>query len=264
MQHPDNARLALLLLAASVACSAHAVAQDAPSEEAIAEARRHFEEGEALFQSDSYAHAEAEFRRAYELMAGHPRRALVLVNVARSIEEQPGREREALETYEQMLAETEGSSDAAIEEGRTTARARIAQLRARLEARRQGDGATSSQDGQAETSPTDSSISPVGPILLAAGGAVLLAGTITGGVALAERDSLLARCVGRSCPPDAEDQAATVSGLALATDVLLFGGAAIAVVGLVLTLILREEEVPARASAVCRHHGCVGALEGTW
>jgi len=50
------------------------------------EARAVFLRATELYETRSYARAELEFRRAWELMEGHPRRALVLVNIARCVE----------------------------------------------------------------------------------------------------------------------------------------------------------------------------------
>jgi tetratricopeptide (TPR) repeat protein len=101
------------------------------------EARAVFLRATELYESRSYARAELEFRRAWELMEGHPRRSLVLVNIGRCVESQPGREAEALELYEQALTETNAlaTQDPGIRDARRIAEERIAELNARIAAR---------------------------------------------------------------------------------------------------------------------------------
>ncbi len=232
---------ALYVLAS--AWSARAAAQEG-GQQARDEAQAAFARGEELFSHDDFARAEAEFRRAYDLMRGHPNQPLILVNIGRSVEQQGGRDSEALALYEQMLAET--SELAEQNEGARDAR-RIAQERsAALHAR----GVTSG-----------GSISPIGPVVLGVGAAVAIAGAIVGGLALAERESVLSTCVDSRCPPDVERDAAGIEELALAADALLFGGLAIAATGLILTLVLPGSD-RMQASASCGPTRCYATLEG--
>lgn len=239
-----------LMLVGSLPWSASAQAPDAE-----AELRRQFEHATELYEAQAYARAEAEFREVWRRMQGHPRRAMVLVNIGRCVEAQVGREAEALRIYEQMIAETNAlaATDEAVHEARGLAEARIAELRARLAARAEGPAASGSE-----------SISPVGPIVIGLGGAMLIVGTITGGLALAQHEELLARCEGTRCPPDAAADAASIEPLAITSDVMLFGGAAVAAVGLVLLFVLHEGNLEPSASAACGPSGCIAVLRGSF
>lgn len=106
------------------------------------------------------------------------------------------------------------------------------------------------------------SISPVGPALLGVGGAALVAAAILGGVVLAQDGSLASMCSGLSCPGSARSLAAEVETLALAADVLVWAGAAIATLGLVLTFALRDEAPAPAVTAACSSSGCGVVLRG--
>ncbi|MBZ0116502.1 MAG: hypothetical protein K8H88_05900, partial [Sandaracinaceae bacterium] len=93
------------------------------------------------------------------------------------------------------------------------------------------------------------------PILLATGGAALVAAAILGGVVLAQEGSLTSSCSGTYCPERARGLAAEVETLAITTDVLLLAGAAVTATGLVLSFALHDE-APA-LSAACGPSGCV-------
>ena len=109
---------------------------------------------------------------------------------------------------------------------------------------------------------TGGSISPIGPVVLGAGGAALLAGAIVGAITLAEDGALGAACPSRlDCSPDLMSRSSTMTALAATTDVLLAVGAAAAITGLVLTLTLTEGgDLP--ATAYCTPDGCGAALRG--
>jgi hypothetical protein len=237
--------------------------QDATEQPDVEQTRQLFEHATQLYDASSFARAEGEFRQVWQRMEGHPRRVLVLVNIARSVESQPGREREALRIYEQVLEETIGTDDPPVQDGRRTAEARIEELRARLAA------LGSDRDQPSSTSPAppgltpvaSGGVSPIGPILLGGGAAMLVAAAITGGLSIAQRGDVLARCEGSRCPPDAEGAAADIETLALATDVLWVAGAVVAAAGLVLTIVLRDEpESDVQVVAMCGPTGCRAQL----
>ncbi|MBX3275788.1 MAG: PEGA domain-containing protein [Sandaracinaceae bacterium] len=106
---------------------------------------------------------------------------------------------------------------------------------------------------------TTESIPVYGPILLGIGGAALLAGGIVGGVALNEDAAFRTACPDlTACPPDTQPQFEAMRLLAGASDTLLVAGSITAIVGLILTLTLRESERGV-AAAACGARGC--ALE---
>ena len=103
---------------------------------------------------------------------------------------------------------------------------------------------------------TRESMSPWGPVVLSVGGAALVAAAIVGGVALSENGQFRTACTDLSaCPPSTRPQYDHMRLLAGTTDALLIGGAATAVVGLILTLVLRDvEQLP--ATVACGMNGC--------
>lgn len=94
-----------------------------------------------------------------------------------------------------------------------------------------------------------------GMVVTGVGGAVLVAGAVVGGVALARaadvRDAYPKSCVGSTCPSSQragiEDEARPVRTLATVSDVLLISGAALTVTGVVL--LLTKTGAPTQPSA---------------
>lgn len=243
-------------LALTLGAPCQAQEEGAPSEnvEPSSEARAVFDRAMELYDQRAYARTEQEFRRAWELMQDHPRRSLVLVNIARCVEAQPGREREALGIYRQVLEEigASGSDDPMIHEGQQRARDRIAELDARLAAL-----------GTTEPAPTtEGAISPVGPVVIGAAGLLLVSGIVTGALTLGETDRLSLMCPGDVCPESARGQFSTVEGLSITTDVLMSMAAATAIAGLVLTIVLRDAAAPVEAAAACTQEGCMATFGG--
>jgi tetratricopeptide (TPR) repeat protein len=236
------------------------------------EARAVFLRATELYESRSYARAEIEFRRAWELMEGHPRRALVLVNIGRCIESQPGREAEAIELYERAIAETNAlAHDEGIRQARRIAEERIAELNARMAVRRQEERSEhpatpeTASSSPASSASAEGGISPVGPIVLGVGGAMMLAGAITGALALVEHGDLTAMCDAQRmrCPAELEARAGDLAALSITTDVLLWGGLAVAATGAILTVLLREES-GSSVSAACDETGCAAFVTGSF
>ncbi|HJL17954.1 MAG TPA: tetratricopeptide repeat protein [Sandaracinaceae bacterium LLY-WYZ-13_1] len=226
-------------------------------------AREAFEQAEVEFDRGNHALALQGFQESYERMEGHPRRPLILFNIGRAYEEL-GRLEEARDAYQQYLHD---AGSMAIEREETGARLRDLEARLTMgdepSADTSTEGTADPPTGSENEGPTSGGISPVGPIVLGVGGAMLLGGAVTGGVALARRGEVLDMCTGMECPSSARDLASEVDALAVTTDVLLFGGGAVAVVGLVLTLVLTEDdEGDAHASVSCTGTGCIARYAG--
>jgi hypothetical protein len=116
-------------------------------------------------------------------------------------------------------------------------------------------------------SPVGHSISPVGPVLLGIGGAALVAGAITGILTLIQDSSLSSLCPDQECSEAGLSFAREVEAFAVASDILLLGGATTAVVGLVFTLLLHESNSassPPHVSASCGATGCRVVLGGSF
>ena len=79
--------------------------------------------------------------------------------------------------------------------------------------------------------------------LLGAGGAILISGLITIGVAYGQDQNLISRCPDRiGCDETMRAEVAATRNLGLAGDVLWLAGAGIVLLGLVLTFTLEEGE----------------------
>jgi hypothetical protein len=77
------------------------------------------------------------------------------------------------------------------------------------------------------------------------GGAAVVAGVVTGALALSANRSVEDSCPGGECPAGQADEVDGRDRLARGTDVLLFAGAAIAATGVVLVAVFREKETSA-------------------
>ena len=252
--------LTLSALALVVGLAAPAWAQDAQVEEA----RQHFEQAETDFQGARYADAARGYRRAYELLrdAGRPTAPLILYNLGLALE-RAGREAEAIDAFQRFvddaIARDEDTQSKILE-----ARGRLVTLRARA-----SSGSSSSGERAQSVSTSSGSgggISPVGPILLGAGGALVVTGLVLGGVALGSDGDIGAMCPSRdACDPSLRSQYDDAQTLALVGDVLWIGGAVVAATGLVLTFVLTEGGGESATAAVsCGPTGCHAGVRGTF
>ncbi len=113
------------------------------------------------------------------------------------------------------------------------------------------------------------SISPIGLAVAGVGGAMLIAGAITGGLAL-ERDGTLAMlCPNNLCVEEARPVLEERRALAISADVLIFGGLAVAATGVVLAFLMpstgASESARAdrpRLYASCSPTGCGAVVRG--
>jgi hypothetical protein len=212
-----------MIVFATWLAAASAAAQD-ESDPRVAEARGIFDRGEQQFADGLYAEAAQSYEQAWTIMHDqmsppHPRAHLVRYNWALAVE-RGGAPRRAAEIYRHYL--DEGGS----------AEPNAAEVEARITALIHMEGGAPRGGG---------GISPVGPIVLAFGGAAVIAGAIVGGLALADGDALREDCPGLSnCDPSDEGRYETMRLMSGAADVLLFGGLAVAAVGVVLTLTITE------------------------
>jgi len=103
---------------------------------------------------------------------------------------------------------------------------------------------------------------------LGAGAALLIAGGVSGGVALHLNAELKKECPGGSCPPEQYSDLDTRDRLSVASTVLLAGGLAASVVGILLLAVFSrtpklsdaEEVEPAAAFAPSFGPGAAGAV----
>lgn len=123
-------------------------------------------------------------------------------------------------------------------------------------------------ENHAEVSTADEGFkpSPVGWIVLGIGGAMFVSGIVTGVLAADDYSTLRDRCPNGVCADSDElrDMRSRGETLSLATDIMLWGGLAVAATGTVLLFVLqdsKDREQPA-FTAMCEPTGCYGDV--TW
>lgn len=278
--------LAALLATASVHATfvpAAARAQESTDEEA----RRHFRLGQAHYDNGSFLEAAQEFEQAYQLS----QRPQLLYNVYVAYRDAGDlvRSRDALREYLERVPDAPNAANL---------RARLESLDRMIEQQGtaaegtettppEGEGATETTPAEGETEaatetgaetepvdegvPTESppssggGISPLPIVVAGVGAAMMVGGAITGALAMSSEDTLDSTCPDRACPPGYDFQAEADNGrtLAITTDVLLFGGGAVllgGVVWLVVDLVSgggdgSGEETPP-VTALCGPEGC--------
>ncbi|MGE0784865.1 MAG: tol-pal system YbgF family protein [Sandaracinaceae bacterium] len=261
-------RSVLALALATAAMSAtHAVAQDQAATEDEGEARMHFRLGRAYYDSGRFAEAAREFETAYELsqrpallhnMYVAYRDAGDVADAIRALREYLRRVPDA-EEHEQLTARLEVMVRTASEQGVDVEASGTVERRPRDASASTGESASGSS-AASSSSPSSGGTWTPGWIVLGVGAAAVIAGAITGGLALGERSRLDEMCDGaRACDPGFEgtrDSAALLAGL---TDGLLIGGGVIAAVGLVLALVITEDggDEGQGASLACDPTGCM-------
>src|SRR5690606_19168589 len=227
--------IVVAVFAISLVPLAHA--QDAPTPDRRAEARRLLDTAEAHYGAGLHARAAQTWLEAHAVLVeiGNRMAPLALWNAGESLTRVPGREREARDLLRRFLEDSTAiTDDAGVRDDRSRALELIQDLEARIELG-QDVG-----DASAPSAAPAGGVSPVGPIALGVGAAALVAGAVVGGLLVVENDALTGMGTDGVCPGAARAQAEHVEGLAIATDVLLIGGGLVALTGLVLTLVLRE------------------------
>ncbi len=229
----------------------------------VSRARALFEEASQHHRDGRHALAAEAFQEAFDLLAEeqHPGAALILYNLGASLAEIPGRECDAKAAYTRFLQEADASNPS-VQENLRTVQQRIRELDARVGSC-QEDSAELPTSATSEPSP---GLSPVGPILIGVGGAAVIAGAIVGALALMTDSDLSTSCGGDTCADTPEhrathDELTLYAGLA---DGLLIGGAAIAALGVVLTLVLEGEGDSPAVSAGCTGDRCAAVVWGTF
>jgi tetratricopeptide (TPR) repeat protein len=221
-------RSALLLALSWIALPSAAFAQ---SDDSIDRARPHFVAAQQYYEDGEYAAALREFRRAHELTS----QPEILYNIALCYE-RLGDFPNAVSSLEQYLAtEQEVAERAGAEE-------RLARLRQTIAQR---DELETPSAPATETAPVvapveeESEPLPVVPIaVLSVAGVTLIAGVILGSLAITTHDSLARDCGAAGC---SDGQIAELNALTISADVSFGVSLAAAVAGLVLALVLPEE-----------------------
>lgn len=108
-------------------------------------------------------------------------------------------------------------------------------------------------------------LTPAVPVLLSVGGASLLAGAISGGVALSQAGDLKTACFGNgACPPAQHDALTTHEATANASTALFVIGGVVATAGAVVWIIDASTRPTAPPKVALRWAGTGLAMEGTW
>lgn len=209
-----------------------------------ARARARFRVGRELYATGQFAAAAVEFEAAYGL-SGRPE---LLYNIYLAHRDAQNEEA-ALDALRNYLALVPGAPD------REHLTARLAALEAEVQRMREDAAAADAERAaaEAELEAARRAAEEAGRpqyrhyagetwtwAILGVGGAAVIAGAVVGGVALSERSALDSNCVDHLCPAGfgLEGRQSTISSLALASDVLIIGGAVLATTGLILGLTI--------------------------
>ncbi len=232
------------------------------------QAKAHFRVGKSLYDSGRFAEAAAEWQKAYD-MSKRPE-LLYNIYVAHRDANDASAATAALRSYLE-LAEVEPS--------------RRVNLEARLRALEQAAAAqpppepTSEQpkelaqaqpapDPALEAAADEADMAAILPYaLIGVGGAMVIGGVVTGLMTQSKIDEVEDGCPDEMCPAGfgLEGRVDDIDKLALVTDVLLFGGVAVAGVGAVLLILDDGEQAPAAAPAAslgCGPSGCMASVRG--
>jgi tetratricopeptide (TPR) repeat protein len=224
--------------------------QQAPEDDKLdreLEAKQHFQLGSTFYDSGRFREAAEEFDEAYRL-SGRPQ---LLYNLYVAYRDD-GRLAESVEALSAYLKAVPDAPD------RINLRARLESMQAQLAARRKRE-AEAQRAGEAPAvmaEPADDvppARSVVPWVLMGAGSALVVASIGTGLAAKSGSDELAEACNDdRQCPASEQDAIDRTRRLAITTDALWAGGAAVAVTGLVLWLTgaLDRERRPAAQMAV--------------
>ncbi len=235
-------------------------------------ARSHFRVGSTLYQEGRFLDAASEFEKAHEMSgraellynaylayrdAGRLDKAVEMLGGYLERAEQPRDEarlrrrlaamRQTLEEEQQAQAQDEAERERLAEE------AAEAQARADQEAKR------------AQAAESKTRIAPAAWAVSATGAALLVGAGVAALIARKGIDTLDENCPGNRCDPafDLEGERDSTRRSVIATDALLFSGAATLVTGVVLLFTLRKpvvERSGTTASAACMARGCRAGL----
>lgn len=287
-----STRLSLALCFLLLAFSSAVKAQTPHDAGAESEARIHFNLAQRYYQTGRFAEAAREFRAAYELT----QLSDLLYNAFLAYRE-AGDYDAAISALEAYIPEV---SDPIRRRGFEARLARVRELRERVRRNEAPVGETVPDEATAEatTEPPEDSAADEGPnaeaindeehaapeegaealdaeapssvsaapwIVASAGGAMVVAGIVTGAFALSANSDLDGSCTAAGCEAGYQDTQDRGRALAISTDVLLFGGIAVTAAGLLWGLLRDDPSADEpSASAACLPGGCQAFLSGTF
>jgi len=234
-------------------------------------AREHFLAGRALYDSGRFDEAAEEFEQAYGL-SDRPELLYNLYIAHRDA----GNVRRAAESLRSYLTEVEAPPDRISLEARLeNLEAQVEQLDAAEEARReqqQREDRREQRRRERQREPADAGGPGVLPWIVAGvGGAVLVAGGVTGVLALGAAGEIDDECGGEGCPRmprygEYDEDLDSAGTLVQVTDYLLLGGGVLVAAGVGWALLAGgaeshdPPEQPAAASAACASDGCAASV----
>lgn len=239
---------------------------------ATEEAQIHFQLATRYYTTGRFSSAADEFRISYELSG----RIELLYNAFLAHREAMELD-EAVEAGEAFIA---GTTDEGHRQNAEARLARVRELQAQLSAVPPDDGPVEPESPRTdlvatepvETEPynEDETASAAPWIVAGAGGAIALASIVPGVLALGDNADLDELCASGPCTGEAD--AIQVRGQRRATlsDVMLFGGLAIAAGGVIWGLVTRRssdtqgDDNSVRAGAACSATGCTTHLSGAF
>jgi tetratricopeptide (TPR) repeat protein len=212
------------------------------------EARQQFQRGRAHYDAGRFSEAAQDFSEAYRLSE----RPQLLYNVYVAHRD-AGHTEAAVEALRSYLANVRDAPD------QTNLRARLAALEAQLAARAEETRAKEAEVAPANARAVRTSVrketvvSRVPWVFIGTGAGFLVAGAVTGGLALGKRSALEDDCIGTTCRSSSDSDIHSLRVLSVSTDVLIGTGAAAGITGLVLLLthaLDAERELPALGATV--------------
>jgi tetratricopeptide (TPR) repeat protein len=206
-------------------CNALPISGASAQSDPDGEARRLFLEGDAFYAEGRYEEAIERFERSYAL-SGRP---ALLFNLANSYE-RLGQYASAAEALRRYLERADNADRATLE-------ARLANLEARAGIRDGDEDEGGGEEEEAPIEPEGSGLSTVGWVMLGIGGALVAGGAVSAALTLDPRARIDELCVNGVCPDEASGALSEDETFSLLADIGLFGGAAVAVTGLVLALV---------------------------
>lgn len=242
-------------------------AQTTPPDAAVneAQAREAFQRGRIHYENGEFTAAAKAFEEAYALSG----RDALLYNLYLAYRDANEQEK-AAESLRQYLERVE------VIENRAQLEARLRALEAGIAERKRA----AEQDAESQAEPA-SDAQPVNvtattsepaeesgrwwlvPAIVTGAGAALMAGAIGPGMASkSKQDELKKECTNNVCDPSLKATADSGKTLSYVADALLFGGAAVAITGVVLLLVKKPKQraEEAQPTVACSARGCTGAV----
>lgn len=240
-------------------------------------ARARFRVGQTLYESGRFAESAREFEGAYEL--SHRPELLFNVYVANRDDNNLDKAVPALRAYLAAMPATLPNRinlearlqamEATLAERATALQQSDAQAAEVTAARERAAAAEAAQRDAAEPDappPTGFQLSIPGAIIGGVGVAAAIGGFVVGALALGKVSDLEEMCPGDVCPASAQGTYDSAQTLVTASDILVIGGAVLAVAGLTMVLLgigaPGDSDAGATPMASCGPTGCIAGVAG--